>query len=947
MVTKGPASRMVGRDTELTLLGESLAEVRAGRGRAVLIEGEAGIGKSGLLAAALAGADKHGCQVIQGVCDELTRRFPLSVVTQALGLSEFLGDERRAQVAAVLARPEPAAGPGIGMMPGDPVLAAVEELLELIHRLSADRPLVLALEDLHWADMASLLFWQRLCRVTPQMPLLLIGTRRPVPPRERAGLLAREVQACGGAVVSLGGLTPAGVEAMAEGLVHGTPGPRLSHWLERAAGNPFYVRELLDAAARSGALRATGGVAELAEEASANGGLERETASLQHAIAGRLNFLSTDTLRVLRTAALLGPEFSVTDLAAVAERTPATLLPVVEDAMAAGLLESAGPRLRFRHPLLQQALDEAMPAPIRAGLHRQAARTLIAMGSSAERIAQQLLAVADVGEDWEVGWLAANAAILASRVPAVAVNLLEQVLRHVLPSDPRRVNLEDHLADALFVLGRYEEVEQITRVILPHATDPDRYGRLAWLLGYALLQAYRYEDAVVALEAAADRPDVSPVWRARFDALRAMVLRYTGPGAEAIEAAALALAAGRRLADATAIAYALHAQSIQHFDNRDLAGAAGLIDQALLVISGNPQLTDLRLLMLYNRVGFATELGHFEEAWDLARESLARSELPGSPRLGTLRMNFGVLAYELGRWDEATAELDAVTDVERDYQEGLHSIKALIAGHRDDWPEASRHLETLKSIVDGYAQAASPRLSTEVSVVMAAALGCERAGETRQAVTLLAEWLEPGREHLWYKVLPMLVRLALAVHDEPMAQVAAKAAVREADREPLVRKQATAQWCEGLVRRDPAVVRAAGGSLRDLGLLLDAGNALEDAAVLLAQGGDTASARDVLDEALRLYAQLGAAWDARRAGARVRPFGVRPGVRGLRRRPRTGWQALTSMELQVAELLVAGHSNPDIAAQLFISRRTVESHVSHILAKLQVASRWEVKAVAE
>jgi DNA-binding CsgD family transcriptional regulator len=668
---------------------------------------------------------------------------------------------------------------------------------------------------------------------------------------------------------------------------------------------------------------------------------------LQHAIAGRLNFLSTDTLRVLRTAALLGPEFSVTDLAAVAERTPATLLPVVEDAMAAGLLESAGPRLRFRHPLLQQALDEAMPAPIRAGLHRQAARTLIAMGSSAERIAQQLLAVADVGEDWEVGWLAANAAILASRVPAVAVNLLEQVLRHVLPSDPRRVNLEDHLADALFVLGRYEEVEQITRVILPHATDPDRYGRLAWLLGYALLQAYRYEDAVVALEAAADRPDVSPVWRARFDALRAMVLRYTGPGAEAIEAAALALAAGRRLADATAIAYALHAQSIQHFDNRDLAGAAGLIDQALLVISGNPQLTDLRLLMLYNRVGFATELGHFEEAWDLARESLARSELPGSPRLGTLRMNFGVLAYELGRWDEATAELDAVTDVERDYQEGLHSIKALIAGHRDDWPEASRHLETLKSIVDGYAQAASPRLSTEVSVVMAAALGCERAGETRQAVTLLAEWLEPGREHLWYKVLPMLVRLALAVHDEPMAQVAAKAAVREADREPLVRKQATAQWCEGLVRRDPAVVRAAGGSLRDLGLLLDAGNALEDAAVLLAQGGDTASARDVLDEALRLYAQLGAAWDARRAGARVRPFGLRPGVRGLRRRPQTGWQALTSMELQVAELLVAGHSNPDIAAQLFISRRTVESHVSHILAKLQVASRWEVKAVAE
>jgi DNA-binding CsgD family transcriptional regulator len=83
------------------------------------------------------------------------------------------------------------------------------------------------------------------------------------------------------------------------------------------------------------------------------------------------------------------------------------------------------------------------------------------------------------------------------------------------------------------------------------------------------------------------------------------------------------------------------------------------------------------------------------------------------------------------------------------------------------------------------------------------------------------------------------------------------------------------------------------------------------------------------------------------ARRRARPFGIRPGVRGLRHRPQTGWQSLTEMEQQVAGLVAAGRSTPDIAAQLFISRRTVESHVSHILAKLQVSSCWEGKGAAD
>jgi DNA-binding NarL/FixJ family response regulator len=123
--------------------------------------------------------------------------------------------------------------------------------------------------------------------------------------------------------------------------------------------------------------------------------------------------------------------------------------------------------------------------------------------------------------------------------------------------------------------------------------------------------------------------------------------------------------------------------------------------------------------------------------------------------------------------------------------------------------------------------------------------------------------------------------------------------------------------------------------------------ALLAAAVLPAQDGDAAGARAALGEALDLYGHLGAVWDARRAAARLRPFDVRLGGRGLQRRQQTGWLSLTEMKLQVVGMVAAGQPHPDTATQLFISRRTVDSHVSRMLAKLQLSSRWEVKDAAE
>jgi DNA-binding CsgD family transcriptional regulator len=123
--------------------------------------------------------------------------------------------------------------------------------------------------------------------------------------------------------------------------------------------------------------------------------------------------------------------------------------------------------------------------------------------------------------------------------------------------------------------------------------------------------------------------------------------------------------------------------------------------------------------------------------------------------------------------------------------------------------------------------------------------------------------------------------------------------------------------------------------------------ALEDAAVLLAERGDLAAARQALTAAAGLFRGLGAAWNLRRARDRVRGYGIRLDPAGRGPRPATGWQALTATEANVARLVGEGRSNPDIAAELFLSPNTVQTHVSHILAKLGTHSRGEIRQILE
>ncbi len=326
----------------------------------------------------------------------------------------------------------------------------------------------------------------------------------------------------------------------------------------------------------------------------------------------------------------------------------------------------------------------------------------------------------------------------------------------------------------------------------------------------------------------------------------------------------------------------------------------------------------------------------------MAGQALALAERAGTPRVHVVRSTLGDVHFESGEWDDALAELEqapaGVGSVSM--RLAVHGTIAFIAGHRGDLGTAASQLR----VVDDENLTAGAPPGYSVRIRLARSVAAEQDGRLAEAAAVLAECLAPGVAEripgIGDLVTP-LIRLALASGDRETAARAARLAAADAEREPEPYKAAMADHCRGLVDGDPVPVLSAADYFLASGRPFFRAQALEDAAALEAGRGELAAARRYLGEALGIYMALGAAWDIERAGARLRPFGVRA-VRAVRARPATGWEALTPTEVKVAYLVADGRSNPDVAAALSLSRNTVQTHVSHILAKLGVRSRAEI-----
>jgi DNA-binding CsgD family transcriptional regulator/tetratricopeptide (TPR) repeat protein len=926
---------LVGRQRQLERVRGWVAELAAGRGHAVLVEGEPGIGKSFLSRVAATEAKAAGCQILWAACDELSQAFPLLPLLNALETHEFDAGHRHssghdsASIAAML-RAEAAPGNRV-----DVVAAAAERLLGVVDECCADAPVLLVVDDLQWADRATVMTVSRLVRSIRQVPLLVVGVTRPMPRREDLVVLRRMMAPDD--VLRLRSLSEEEATELVAQAAGGTPGQRLLRLAAGAAGNPLYLTELVDALARGRSLRIEGGRVEVV------GG--RIPDSLAAAIADRLEYLPAPVRGVLRAAALLGVDFSVSELAIVSGRSVNDLLPILDEAMLSAVLRESGNDLAFRHPLIRAALYEGMPAAVRAAWHRDAGRALANSGAPAEQVARQLLpalaAHDGVGpvDDWMVRWLAGAGQQLVGQAPLAAIPLLRWAISGIPTGVAPHDLLACRLADALYTVGDAAAAAEVADGALAYVTRPDLLVDLHWTLTQCRAMEGRSEESLKALEDAIESPGVGPRDRARLLVLTARTHRSLGRLDTACQVADEALAEAAAAGDRWATGWALGIRTIVHGMRGETAEALPLFDRALAVAEGDPALADLRLMLQINQAVALGDLDRYDDAIGAAQQVRQLADDAGNVmRLAQAQSVLGELLFDVGRWDDALAEVDlGVGDSKNPGVECMdHGVAATIQFHRGDGA-ASQHLAEAEPYV--------ARLGDRVAgpLALAMSLDREQAEQPVEALAVLMDGLSETEDvEESAELLADAARLAVSIGDESAARTVVDRADVVARASEVPHRQAVAPHCRGLLDHDPGQLLEAAEHYQAAGRLLPRAQAMEAAGVALADGGDISAARAQFTGAFTLYTELGAGWDLARTQATFRTYGIRRGPHVRHKRAQQGWASLTPTEVKVVKLVAEGLSNPEIAGKLFLSRRTVQTHVSHVLAKLDLNSRIDI-----
>ena len=324
------------------------------------------------------------------------------------------------------------------------------------------------------------------------------------------------------------------------------------------------------------------------------------------------------------------------------------------------------------------------------------------------------------------------------------------------------------------------------------------------------------------------------------------------------------------------------------------------------------------------------------------REDISARELAdrngSAKRLTQVQSALGRLMLGAGRWDDALAEVDVVPDERKDPSVVCcdHGVAAIIHFHRGETDAARHHLD----VAARYSEGLGDRVVEPL--VRACSLAFEHTGEPERALSVLIDAL--AGEEAGEDLLADAARLAAAVGDELTAREV-EARVRAVAAEYTVPHHRALSWyCSGLAERDATTLLRAADGYRDAGRPLFQAKALEAAALTFAEAraDDRVSARAAFTHAIDLYASLDAQWDVARLRALFRKYGFRPGSTVKHRRSTHGWDSLTPTEVKIAALVGEGLSNPQIAARLYLSPRTVSTHVSHVLTKLGVHSRMDI-----
>jgi ATP/maltotriose-dependent transcriptional regulator MalT len=945
----------------LDLLERVLDEACAGSPQIVFVTGEPGIGKSSLLAELLIQAEQRGCLALRGSAAEFERDLPFGLIIDAL--DEYL--ESLAPSAFHSLETETLAELG-GVFPAlrsldpgwdNPTTAAERHRAyraarELMERLAVKQPLVLVLDDLHWADGASLELASHLFRRPPRARVVLaVALRRRQVDHATQAVMDSSLQESESVhSIALGPLVPADAQALV-GLADQAEAQRV---YRRSGGNPFYMLEL------------TRGRSDRERSADDEGDVPSAVVA---AIVRELDGLSAPARRLAEAGAVAGDPFEL-DLALAAARLgEPEALDAIDELGARELVRSAGAprRFHFRHPLVRHAVYESCAPGARLAAHEHCANALAAQGAPATMRVHHVQHAARHGDLSAVAVLREAGMAAARRAPASAARWFELALGLLPQSAPRedRIDLLMAIAETQAAVGRFEKSREAVLDSLALVTDGEQDLWFQLTVQCASLEQLlgRHEESHSRLTTALDRLSddssseavaliihlaVGSLYRLDFDAMRewseraVMVAQPLGdPALQAASTAALAVA--------------------DTFTGRVLDAEAHCSEAAAQVESLSDDELARRLDALANLSAAELYLHRYPEAASHARRGIAIGRATGQRSIAPVLVP--VLANVLHMWGriaESAELLDEAIDVARvsANREQLgwnllgRSFTAIAAG------DVTLALSTAEEAVDVTRTLDDSLVSTNAGVALAHAHF--EAGEPQRAVELLL--LATGGDDLpripdgWRaNYFELLTRCWLAAGATDQAAQSAARAESTARRVSLPLADSMAHRAAAAVALatgdpDAAAERALAAvvAAEAIDARVDAGVARTLAGRALAAAGQRDRALDELEHAAAQLGACGALRYRSHAEHELRKLGRNPYRRtSAKDATGVGVETLTAREAEIARLVAKRRTNPEVASELFLSVKTIETHMRNIFRKLEVTSRLDVAPALE
>jgi DNA-binding NarL/FixJ family response regulator len=954
-VVPGSTQPLAGRDHELELLAQLLGAACAGSPRIVFVTGEPGIGKTALLTTLLRSAEQRGCLALNGSASEFARELPFGPLVDALDeYLESLDPQAFHRLATDELRELAGVFPALGALdPGseEPGTAAERyrahrAVRALIERLAVKQPVVLLLDDLHWADGASLELTSHLLRRPPRGRVVVALALRP---GQAARGLEREIDAAVSRSDSvhrivLGPLAPADAEMLVGPL---DPGAR-GRIYRASGGNPFYLLEL----------------ARMHDDGSGVAGEADVPAAVVTSIAGELDGLSAPARRLAVGGAVAGDPFGLDLAIATAAIPESDALAAIDELVGRDLVrsEAVPRRFRFRHPLVRHAVYESCAPGARLAAHGHCASALAAQGAPAAMRAHHVAHAAPPGDLAAVAVLREAGESAAQRAPASAARWFALALGLLPEAAPAgdRFALLMPLAAAQAATGRFEDSRGTLLEGLA-LTDGDQQELRGELIGMCASLEQRlghHEEAHARLAGALARlPDrsspqavelmihlaVGGLYRMDLDAAREWGERALD-GARALGNRPLAVAATALLASAYAFTGQVEESRARSSEAAALADA--LPDAEL----------GRRLDALANLCTAELYIHRYGEAAAHARRALAIGKATGQEDIAPVLVP--VLANVLHMWgriresaelaDEAIEAARLSGNVEAlGWNLLARAYTAVAAGDVEiALATATESVELTRDLDDSLVSAFAG---------IALAHAHYEAGEAGRAVELLLT--AAGGEELplvpdgWRaNYFELLTRCRLALGRQADAEHAAAHAESLAERVRLPLAEAMAHRAAAAValeRGDPAAAAerafAAVGAAETIDARVDAAVARTLAGRALAASGDRGRAVSELQRAAESLDACGAVRYRSQAEQELRRLGRHP---YRRTRPKdaggVGIETLTEREVQIARLAARRRTNPEIASELFLSVKTIETHMRNIFRKLDVSSRLDL-----